>query len=286
MAKELCKVQRPAYELVKGRLIDNIPKVLDSGRLPIWAAKFHEGRTKLAGNFPEWNSWSYTPGELAVYPAKEGDVLHVIGSSKKGLTEAGKVVYPKFQPQADIVEYGIDGSEVYEQLEAMSPEQGVIRVSQKDIQKYAGKDLKKEDVSGNKLQRVLFRCSDEVPRRFAENRSIMKDAIRTSFAPEYETAMGIYFASPNMKAPKIMSWGVVRLGGSLAGANYGVDDGFGRLVSVAPEALNAKNSKPADLRRYTESEAKAYLEGLKVVRETFGADSPVIKKLGRLEGKL
>ena len=244
MANELCRTQREAYKPHIGRLIDNIPKVLADKRLPIWAARFHEARANLAGEFPEWNSWSYTPGELAVYPVKQGNVFHVIACSKNGLTEAGKLVYPKFQPEAEIVDYGIDGSDVYEQLEAMTPEQGVIRVSQADIKKYAGKDLKKEDVSGNKLQRILFRCSDMVPRQLAENRAIMKDAIKTSFAPGYATAMGIYFTSLNDRVPKIMSWGVWLDFGSLADALYCVDNGNGRLVSVAPEVLGAKNFKP------------------------------------------
>jgi hypothetical protein len=241
MANELCNLQRPTYELVRGRLIDNIPKVLADGRLPIWVARFHEGRTGLASQFPEWNSWSYTPGELAVYPAKSGDVLHVIGCSKDELTEAGKLIYPKFQPKAVIVDHGIDASDIYQQLEAMTPAQGVIRVSPADIQKYAGKDLSRRDVSGNKLQRLLFRHSSEVPKQFAESREIMKNAIETSFAPEYQTAMGSYFIAPNPNVPKLMAWGVDWLDvGSQSCAFCDVYGGSGRLVSVAPEALVAR----------------------------------------------
>ena len=40
------------------------------------------------------------------------------------------------------------------------------------------------------------------------------------------------------------------------------------------------------MRRYTDQDKNEYIEGVKAVRETFDIDSPVVKKLGRLEGKL
>jgi hypothetical protein len=226
---------------------------------------------------------------LSVYPILEGDVLHAITCYKSGLTEAGKLLLPQFRPEAPIVknEYAIDGSLIYDQLCAMSPEQGIIKITPADIQKYAGKEMPKDKVLDNKLVRLLFRQGSEVPEIFREDNQVLKMAIETSFAPGYDNAMGVYFTSPNNKVPKIMAWGVSWLDyGSRADADYGVGSGNGRLVSVAPEALDAKNSGPVDVRRYTDKEAKEYLEGLKAVRETFGAESPVVRKLGSLEGKI
>lgn len=288
MANEYCDVKAPEYALEQGRLIDTIPRVLAEGRFPIWAARFHQERARLAGQKPEWNSWSYTPGELVACPVKSGDVLHIIGCFKGGLTEAGKLVYPKFQPNATIVDFGINISDIYEQLHSMTPEQGVIKVSQSDIQKYAGRDMPQKEVPDNKLVRLLFRDSKEVPRAFAERKDILKTAINTSFVPfPNGTAMGVYFAKPNDRFPKLMAWGVFRLDyRSQAVAYYGVDGGYGRLASVAPEALGAKNFKAVDVRRYTKQEAEAYLKGLETLRNTFGADSQVVRQLGSLEGKL
>jgi hypothetical protein len=288
MANELCK-EILYYDLEKGKLINTIPAILAKGRFPIWAARLHQERASRAGQNPEWNSWSYTPGELSVYPIREGDVLHAITCYKGGLTEAGKLLLPQFKPDAPIVanEYAIDGSLIYEQLEAMTPEQGVIRVTQADIQKYAGKDMPKDEVFDNKLVRILFRQGSEVPEIFREDDEVLKTAIETSFAPGYNIAMGVYFASPNATVPKVMAWGVNGLGSwSRASASCSVYGDYGRLFSVAPEALDAKNSGYIDARRYTDKEAGEYLEGLKVIRETFGAESPVIKKLGSLEGKI
>jgi hypothetical protein len=272
MANELCTEALP-YDLEKGKLIDTIPTILANGRFPIWAARFHQERASRAKQRPEWNSWSYTPGELSVYPILEGDVLHAITCYKSGLTEAGKLLLPQFRPEAPIVknEYAIDGSLIYDQLCAMSPEQGIIKITPADIQKYAGKEMPKDKVSDNKLVRLLFRQGSEVPEIFREDNQVLKMAIETSFAPGYDNAMGVYFTSPNNKVPKIMAWGVDRLDyWSQAYAYCVVNFDNGRLVSVAPEALGALGMDTQAVKTYTTAD-------LEVAKKQFNQVAELVK---------
>jgi hypothetical protein len=272
MANELCTEALP-YDLEKGKLIDTIPTILANGRFPIWAARFHQERASRAKQRPEWNSWSYTPGELSVYPILEGDVLHAITCYKSGLTEAGKLLLPQFRPEAPIVknEYAIDGSLIYDQLCAMSPEQGIIKITPADIQKYAGKEMPKDKVLDNKLVRLLFRQGSEVPEIFREDNQVLKMAIETSFAPGYDNAMGVYFTSPNNKVPKIMAWGVDRLDyWSQAYAYCVVNFDNGRLVSVAPEALGALGMDTQAVKTYTTAD-------LEVAKKQFNQVAELVK---------
>jgi len=125
-----------------------------------------------------------------------------------------------------------------------------IELSKKDVARYTGNELSLKNVKNNKLWRVFARNPDEVPKEFAQDARLLPEyagrifnAYREGFAKDQKVEdlklMGVYLDSSSdvekMRAA-VVYWLEVR--SQLDGRRI-LDVGSGRLVGVAPEALNA-----------------------------------------------
>ena len=128
-----------------------------------------------------------------------------------------------------------------------------IKLSKEDIAKYLGKELSAQEAKENKLWRIAARHPDEVPKSIAQDANLLNAYVDEIFARYQEKfgpdkkvedlrLMGVYLDSAGnvekMRAAcvgRLVNWsqldGRLRLG-----------FGSGRLVGVAPEALNANDS--------------------------------------------
>ena len=135
-----------------------------------------------------------------------------------------------------------------------------VELTPKDIAKYADKDLSVKQAKSNKIWRIAARHPDEVPKEFAQDANLLGAYVDTVFSRFQETyakdtkiedlrLMGAYL-DPTGDVEKMRAACVNGLGdrSQLNGGDW-LDIVSGRLVGVAPEALNAQGAtiaRPTD----------------------------------------
>jgi len=81
--------------------------------------------------------------------------------------------------------------------------------------------------------------------------------------------MGVYPSSAQGSTPDLRAWIVDRLGGrSFAVGGYGLDDGGGRFVGIAPEALYAPGKGVSNMKVYTMADLQAFDSAVKGLEAT------------------
>jgi len=126
-----------------------------------------------------------------------------------------------------------------------------------------GSPLSKTDVKAHPIWKVL-----------ARDQALLNDYVDYIFAKgkqrfNYDNAMGIYTSSAGGDVPEMRAWYVDRLEyRSSADGWYDLDDGSGRLVGLAPEALGALGKGAENIRTYTMADILTAKEQLDFVEKT------------------
>ena len=212
MALDLNEIIAP-YEEFYGRTTEQMPLLIAKGRQLMSVAGVMERR--INSDKKDWKgSYFFTGDAVAYHPDKkfkivsDAEILRNLNAESK--LESGALILPEG---------------MYETLEGEE-------FLYKNVQKLLEKELSQADVLKNPLWKAVARdqalLEEYVPRMFAE--------MKKSF--DYEENMGIYldsFDKPKLRALVVYGLGIRSM---LYGGNYlGIDGG--RLVGVAPEALNA-----------------------------------------------
>ena len=123
----------------------------------------------------------------------------------------------------------------------------------------------------------------------ARDQSLLDDYVDYIFAEgkqrfNYDTAMSVFFGSAGNK-PKLRAWCVDRLeDGSNANGRYDLDDGNGRFVGIAPEALSAPSEGASNIKAYTMADLQKFDSVVKGLEATVRPE--LLEQLSQLRKKL
>jgi len=242
MALDLNEIIVP-YKEFYGKNTEQMPLLIAEGRTPLSVAGVMERR--LRSDKPDWKNNYFDTGDAIVYhPDKKFKIVLDAQPLRRLNSES------KLRNRALILEDGL-----YEDLEGEE-------FHYKDVKELLERDLSQVEILQHPVWKAVARDSalleEYVPKMFAE----MKERF------DYKTNMGVYLDSFD-NAPKLRALYVVGLEdwSWLNGWNY-LDDEYGRLAGVAPEALNALGKVLV----------KPSLEmALNVVNEHFGKSGILLK---------
>ena len=213
MALDLNDIIEP-YKDFYGRVTEQMPLLIAEDRIPLSVAGFMEGR--LNSTKPAWKDYYFFTGDLIAYhPDKKFKIV------------LDDVNLRKLHAQTQLTpDHALPLEEgLYETLEGEE-------FLYKDVKKFLDKELSQKEVLQHPVWKAVARnpalLETYVPQMFSE--------IKQRF--NYDENMGMYLDSfdkvPKARALVLWLGGRSRLmGGSFLGNDYG------RLVGVAPEALNA-----------------------------------------------
>ena len=229
---------REAYQEFYGRNVDQMPKLMADGRVPLNVAQLMQRRLSLR-NGPgdvktSWMDNYFDTGDAVVYHP-DGRVKIVLDS------QTLREMTPESQRNGGAL---VLTEDVYNALRGEEFKKGKLGkvndgLSRKDVKAHpVWKALARDQGLLNDYTDFIF---GEYQPRFAKDSAL--DDLKL---------MGIYSGSANGTAPEMRAWYVRGLGGrSDAFGRDDLDDGNGRLVGIAPEAQSAPGSVIQNVRAYT-----------------------------------
>ena len=243
MTSEFNPVQaREKYTDFNGIIKKQMPLLLADNRYPMFITELFEQRLQGRGLGRYLDA-----GDLIAYNGPKSDkqeVKIILTATRRGLTDVGRFALGLINPQSTFANgavnlaeaVGSDGKKVTNAYDALTGN-GVITLTRKDFG-IIDAPITLEQFLNHKGWRVAVRHPDEVPKEFAEDFECAKEyASRVVFSRD-KNAMGMHLASGE-KVPTLRAACVGWLGyGSRLCGGFRLGYGDGRLVGVAPEALN------------------------------------------------
>jgi len=239
---------REAYREFYGRNIEQMPKLIADGRVPMSVAGLMQRRLNVRNsdaNVKTYYMDNYFDTGDAVAYHPDGRVKLVLDS--KTLRE----MTPYTQRVGGAL---LLTEDVYNALQGEEFKKGKLGKT--------GEWLTREQVKAHPVWKVLARdqslLNDYVDYIFAEGKQRFND----------DTAMGVFTDSVE-NGPKLRAWCVDGLRGrSLAGGRYVLDADGGRLVGIAPEALSAPDKGASNIRAYTMADLQYFDSAVKGLEST------------------
>jgi hypothetical protein len=255
---------REAYQEFYGRNVDQMPKLIADGRVPMSAAGLMQKRLDVRNSNDKvksaWMDNYFDTGDAVAYHP-DGRV---------------KIVY-----DAQI-------------LREMTPDtprnNGALIITPEVYDALPGEEFKKGKLG--KVNEALSRIdvkAHPVWKALARDQGLLNDYADYIFAEGkdkfgYDTAMGIYPDSAGDKT-KLRAWCVYRLEvRSNANGRSSLDNDSGRFVGIAPEALSAPGKGASNIKAYTMADLQAVDKTMKGLERTLHPD--VLKPFAELRKKL
>ena len=233
------------FAVYNGRNVDQMPLMLRQGVVPLSVAGFMGNRERIMEQFGD--IYADTSDLVAYDGERNSDEVRMIltvdnqgriTDNRRGVLELINPTQERTQSRAIAL-----SNDFYNGLNFS----GVVPLSRKELAKY-GVDtpLTEAQVLNHPAWRVLLRHSDAVPTEFAYDKGFMEEVVGRTFRQRNVRngsveGMGVYLDSAQGDTPEMKAWYVLRLGyGSDVGDGGGLDDGYGRLVSVRQKALEGR----------------------------------------------
>lgn len=255
---------REAYQEFYGQNVKQMPKLIADGRVPMNVSQLMQRRLDVRNSDKTVKS-SYMDnyfdtGDAVVYHP-DGRVKIVLDS------QTLRDMTPESQRSNGAL---VLTSEVYDTLQGEEFKKGKLGKTESP--------LSREDVKAHPVWKVLARdqglLNDYTDLIFAEGKERFS----------YDTAMGIYPDSAG-DAPKMRAWVVYGLeDGSFAYGRLDLDDDYGRLLGIAPEALSAPGKGASNIKAYTMADLQAFDGAMKGLEGVLNSD--VLKPFAALRKKL
>lgn len=212
----------PIYKEFQGRNVDQMPKLVADGRVPMNVAQLMQRRLDVRNSDSKVKSAYmdnyFDTGDAVVYHPN-GNVKIVLDS------ETLRQMTSESQRNAGAL---VLSEDAYKALDGEEFKKGKIEK--------VNEWMSREEVKAHPVWKVLAR----------ENQSLLNDYTDYIFAEgkerfNYDTAMEIFPGYANGKTPEMRAWYVGGLGnGSVAGGWCDLGSGGGRFVGIAPEALEKR----------------------------------------------
>ncbi len=255
---------REAYQEFYGRNVDQMPRLIADGRVPMNAAQLMQRRLDVRNADEDvkgsWMNNYFDTGDAVVY--------HPGGRFKIVLD-----AQPLREMTADTPRRGgalVLGEDVYKALQGEEFKKGKLG-------KING--LMAKEVKAHPVWKVL-----------ARDQELLDDFVDYIFAQgkeqfNYDNAMGVFPSSAGVDAPEMRAWFVGGLEDNRSGAGDGDGLGYGgRLVGIAPEALSATNKGVSAVKTYTMADLQAVDRAMKSLEGTLHPD--ILKPFAYLRKKL
>ncbi len=220
-----------------GPNINKMPVILkDKKRSPMSVAEFMKARLMYGKDYPNLlDNYSDSSDLVAYSDTSTGKVKFVFATDKEGeITRNGRTALKLINPKAERVNGAVilgDKYEIFEGVEVPVNQLGLLETR-----------LTREQILNSKVWRMLARHPDEVPAKIAEDAQLLPEYV--DFTASQREArkwtafpmMGVYIDSLDDK-PKLRAFYVNWLEGrSNVNGRSDLDNDFGRLVGLAPEA--------------------------------------------------
>ena len=256
---------REAYKEFSGRNTKQMPKLIAEGRVPMSVAGLMQKRLNVR-NFDAEVKSSYMDnyfdtGDAVVYHP-DGRVKIVLDS------QTLRDMTPESPRNGGAL---VLTAEDYDTLQGEEFKKGKLRKT--------NKWLSKKDVKAHPLWKAVSR-----------DQSLLNDYTDYIFAEGkerfgYDTVMGVYLTSANGNSPEIRAWFASRLEyGSNASGRDDLGDGNGRLLGIAPEALDISGKGASKVKSYTLADLQAVDNVMRGLEKTLHPD--VLKPLTDFRKKL
>ncbi|MBI2629362.1 hypothetical protein HYW74_04740 [Candidatus Pacearchaeota archaeon] len=255
---------REAYQEFYGRNVEQMPKLIADGRVPMNVAQLMQRRLDVRNSDKAVKS-SYMDnyfdtGDAVVYHPDSRVKIVLDSQTLRDMAPENKKVNGAL----------ILTDEVYKELQGEEFKKGRLGKTESS--------LSREDVKAHPVWKVLARdqglLNDYVDYIFAEGKERF----------DYDTAMGVYLDSTSNDV-KMRAWCVSRLENrSYAYGWYYLDYDNGRFVGIAPEALSALGKGASNIRAYTMADLQAVDKAMNGLERTLHPD--VLKPFQELRKKL
>lgn len=227
-----------------GSNISQMPLLLKAGEAPASMSRVYHRRLDRTDKeaSQNWLVNYFDTSDLVAYDdAKRSEKVKIVFTvdNQGRLTEAGKNTLGLINPKSPLISRAIRlSNEQYDALpgiELTANEFGIIN-----------EPLTRKQVLASRLHRILARNPDEVPAEFAEDKNLLSAYVASIFRlgkseHKYYKMMGIY-PNAHEDSAKLRAlyadWLEYRA--YVYGRSY-LDDDYGRLVGLAPEAQVAQN---------------------------------------------
>ena len=216
--------------------VDEMPKILRAGEIPISVAGIMQARLKQGDEFSDlWNNW-YDASDLVVYPKGDDKNIYVLltVNNQGEITKNGRKALELIRPDNLASNRGA----TVEQLRNLG-RKGLIKVPRNKIT--TDTYLTSNKILDEQTWRILARHPDEVPSEFAEDKDLLKDySSEVQKRTRNKENMALYLGSSLKDKTTLKAWCVDWLVlRSDALGRLDLDIGDGRFVGIAPEALSA-----------------------------------------------
>ena len=209
---------RDKFQGYEGRNTEQMPKLIAEGRVPMNVSQLMQRRLEVRNDTEVKTAWMdnyFDTGDAVVYHPN-GNIKIVLDS------QTLREMTPESQRNGGALVFGED---VYKALEG--------EVFKKGNLGKVNDSMSKSDIKAHPVWKALARdqelLNDYTDFIFAEGKERFG----------YDTAMGVYLSSCGGDKPEMRVWFVRRLDGrSDAGGWFVLGDDIGRLVGIAPEALD------------------------------------------------
>jgi hypothetical protein len=254
-----------AYKEFYGRNVEQMPKLVAEGRVPMNASQLMQRRLDYRNGPAEvktaWMDNYFDTGDAVVYHPN-GDVKIILDS------QTLREMTPESQRNGGAL---VLGEDVYKALQGEVFKKGKLGKT--------GDWMSKADVKAHPVWKVL-----------ARDQALLNDYTDFIFAEgkerfSYDTAMGVFPGSCGGDKPEMRAWFVRRLDDrSDASGRLDLVSDDGRLVGIAPEALGAPGKGASNIRAYSMADVQTARKQLDQIAEFMKPES--VDKVKSLLGKL
>jgi len=240
---------REAYREFYGRNVEQMPKLIADGRVPMSVAGLMQRRLDVRNSDVDVKS-SYLDN---YFDTGDAVAYHPDGRAKIVLDSQ---TLRDITPQSELRNGALVLTEdAYNALQGEEFKKGKLGK--------VNDGLSRADVKSHPVWKVLARdqalLDDYVDYIFTEGKQRFN----------YDTAMGVYPSSEQGKTPELGAWYVNWLGvRSGAIGRLHLDDGDGRFLGIAPEALSAPGKGASNIRAYTMADLQAFDNAVKGLETT------------------
>ena len=240
---------REAYREFYGRNVEQMPKLIADGRVPMSVAGLMQRRLDVRNSDADvktsYMDNYFDSGDAVVYHP-DGRVKIVLDS------QTVRDITPKSELRNGAL---ILTEDAYNDLQGAEFKKGKLgKVDER---------LSREQAKAHPVWKVL-----------ARDQALLNDYVDFIFAEgkqrfDYDTAMGVYPSSAQGSTPDLRAWCVNRLEvRSYAYGRYHLDDDYGRFLGIAPEALSAPGKGASNIRAYTMADLQSFDSAVKGLETT------------------
>lgn len=274
----------PFFREGYGQNVKRVAELLSSGRTIMNMAQLARRRIDVReyGSRLEnaWNNNYFDTSDLKAQ--REGEVKLILTAYADGsTTPLGREALSWINPKERLVNGAVDlrVDDRYDRIRGA----GVAVKKVEDLAEAISTGLIRKQARDSFFWRFFYRHPDEVPEEFAIP-GLHEEAIEHAFADQ-DIAMGVY-VNPASEIPEMRAWYVGRLGDrSDAYGRRDLDDGCGRFLGLAPEALVTLNKGVAPrVERYTTADLEEFDEAISTLKASVKPE--LLEPLAQLRDKL